>query len=184
MINPESAAASHFLSIHVMVEAKRLGEGKPLKARLREAPSLMLSSGLAGLLSFYASKSDRRLLEILHDYFKNAINHRSRDDAEKAVEGLLQRLRQERGEKLAEALKDELSAEGGGYTIALALITSYLDAQGLLAPGGEGVLPRLAATVKTLVESLPHSAEAEALLAPYLLELKRLVDALVREEQP
>lgn len=170
--SPASLAVTHFLAVKEMLDTVRINVeeemeksvGASLRTRAREAPGLMLDAGVAGLLAFYASKSRMELAEKLHSVLANG----------ESVEGIL-----EGG--LFNYVKEELIKSGKGYTILLAMITACLDSYKLLSQGRD-YTERLAKTIRELLDSPEKSAAAQVVLHNYMSNVKRLVEAVVKEE--
>ena len=135
-----------------------------LRSRAREAPSLLLQAGLASLMTHLLSKSKeeevREALQLLSD---------------KSSE-------QEEG---SASLGDLEPGEGKGYSTMLALI---IDALRELDPTSrfKGLAEKYSTrstllAVKDLLDNPKEEARLSRVLVPYLVELKKLVEAIVGE---
>ena len=184
LVSPEAIAVSHFLVIEKLMERARdcvedrdkENVGKPLRSRLREAPSIMLSTGTAGLLTFYLSKSDNTLLPALIRLLDCSINTPTGREAEKLVNDLICK-------NTNQKITEEMIKGGKGYTIALAMILSYLNTLGLCTCKDKNVVSNTASFAKDLLEKPGLDAATSRLLLPYLEASKRLVEAIVKGEE-
>lgn len=185
--DPVELAILHVLRIKnaaniAIKEKEKAGEG--FLRRARELPSLISSSGLVPALLFYAAKSEMKNLP-------QAIKIVSCD------------LREEELKKLTPNLEGELGGgEGQGYTLMLAAIIDALEKLGgfrLLnkstteicietctetsSENKEDKPIELLKGLKRFRESyLVAEIKATAILQPYLIELKKVSEAVFHKE--
>ena len=136
--------------------------GEAIARRAKYLPSLILSAGLVPALTFYMSKTGGK------EAYRNAF-------------------RVLRGDVDCDVLKkvgDDLGGgEGKGYAVVLAAVIDALSKLHPEALGGEAPqdLKVLAAKLKEMHEN-KLDITAEAVLQPYLVELKKVVEALLGGE--
>ncbi len=140
---------------------------KSLARRAGELPQLVTQAGLLQATLFYLSKSDEKLLA-----------------------GLIEVLQGGQPSLEKRSLEEECGKEGKGYTLGLALLSyalTQLAEKGLLgnASGKCKSLRDPRSLAECLLEIRRYQVElrAEKLLDPYLNVVKRLADALHREEK-
>ncbi|MCE4628420.1 MAG: type III-B CRISPR module-associated protein Cmr5 [Desulfurococcales archaeon] len=133
-----------------------------LRSRAREAPGLILQAGLASLMTHLLSKSKE-------------------EEVAQALAALT-------GKKDVESLGDLESGEAKGYSTMLALL---IDALRELNPQNNhfkklaenyNTLCTLVA-IKDLLNNPAEEAKLSRELTPYLVELKKLVEAIVGEQE-
>ena len=188
---PEAAAVAEFLLLKRMIDDARSAAGdqekakavgRAVKSRLREAPSLMLSTGTAGLITFYTSKSDLGLLDKLYQAFTSAIDARP-EDADRIWAGLQKNLAPGNpGGRGLDALRAELTEGGKGYTVTLAMMLAYLGRLGLYEHKAGDPASSIAGLAKRLLDEPGLDASAAQLLLPFIDAAKRLVSAVVKGE--
>ena len=184
---PEAAAVAEFLLLKRMIDDARSAAGdqekakagRAVKSRLREAPSLMLSTGTAGLITFYTSKSDLGLLDKLYQAFTSAI-----DASPGEVDEIWAKLRGDlaSGGRGLDALRAELTEGGKGYTVALAMMLAYLGRLGLYEHKAGDPASSIAGLAARLLDEPGLDASAAQLLLPFIDAAKRLVSAVVKGE--
>ena len=180
----EAIAVSHFLVIEKLIERARdcvkkeeekKKVGKPLRSRLREAPSIMLSTGASGLLTFYLSKSDNNHLPTLIQLFTTSASISTSGEAERLIDDTWREVN-----GIDKKVAEELIKDKGGYTIALAMILSYLSTLGLCTCTDKETVANTASFTKNLLEKPGLDAAVSRLLLPYLESAKRLIEAIVK----
>ena len=184
---PEAAAVAEFLLLKRMIDDARSAAGdqekakagRAVKSRLREAPSLMLSTGTAGLITFYTSKSDLGLLDKLYQAFTSAI-----DASPGEVDEIWAKLRGDlaSGGRGLDTLRAELTEGGKGYTVALAMMLAYLGRLGLYEHKAGDPASSIAGLAARLLDEPGLDASAAQLLLPFIDAAKRLVSAVVKGE--
>jgi len=152
-------------------EEKKKEYGKGLRSRAREAPSLMAQSGIAGLLTFYASKAGADKFTKLAEYIRVvSSNARKMEDFKNNVLKNVEVFKN----YLCEELKP---GEARGYGLMLALIAYALKEYGLWKDSLDFV--GLAQTSREMLENPAIDQAAQALLLEYLLHFKRMVEAII-----
>ncbi len=184
---PEAIAVSHFLVIEKLIERTRdcvkneedkEKVGKPLRSRLREAPSIMLSTGVSGLLTFYLSKSDNNHLPTLIQLFTTSASISTSGEAGRLIDDTLRE-----GDCIDKNVAEELTKGGSSYTIALAMILSYLNTLGFCTCTDKETVANTASFTKNLLEKPGLDAAISRLLLPYLESAKRLIEAIAKGEE-
>lgn len=176
--DPRSIATSHFLLLYALIrktqeegKGRKDSVGKPVRSRAREAPGLMLAAGPTGLLTFYASKADKGIVDKLTIEFMNAQEVRSLGDAAARAQRLLQDVNN---------LRKDLTEGGKGYSVILAMITAYLGQQRILrTPNTE----ELYTLIKDMASKPGREAAVQEVLLPYLVHLKQLIESVVKEDE-
>lgn len=165
--DPLSLALEHGYRVREAVdEAKRLWPdkakdltGEAVTRRAKDLASLMLSAGLVPTLTFYMAKVE--------------------DD--NVYEAALKLLEGSRTNNVLEKIKDDLSGkEGAGYSIILAAVVKALESLYPQALGGGS--PRSLKDLATRLKDMHEKrldVKAESVLQPYLIELKKVLEALL-----
>lgn len=206
--HPESIAISHLLLIHETLTSlqpqtqdnnNRQGQdqkkpGKSLRTRLREAPSLLLSSGPAGLITFYLSKTNKDIIDTLTYAFIDATQIDNAERAREILECRIAKLKDnEETRKKFNAIVKEFTGSEGGYTIVVAMIAAFANSQGLitlspLQPASEqddqarSIINSLAVLAKKTLDNPAYAITTTTLLLPYLTTAKRLAEAIIKVE--
>ncbi|GBF09152.1 type III-B CRISPR module-associated protein Cmr5 [Aeropyrum pernix] len=186
-MDPLDLAISHAAAVHEALEAYRRvclgGEGdeKPgrgLKRRARSLPGLILSSGLIPALTFYMSKADT---QAYREYVR--LLEKAERGEKGAAASLVEAAAGGGGEACrGDSVLTELSGgEGAGYSLALAMASRALQRLARVEAGGDGGFAGLAATLREGLGSPEKEAAATQLLIDYLQEVKKLVEAIVKE---
>ncbi len=175
-IDPKEAAASHFLLLYTLLQKAEAGEkvGKPVRSRAREAPGMLLSSGLLGFLTFYASKSDKEVVDKLASGFCKSTHIGRLQEAQRIAEEIA-------GDKLKKKLYNELGEGGKGYSVLLSMVIAYLASQGII--GEEASMKGLIEGLRRLSGEPWLETQAQDMLLPYLVQVKQLVEAVVKEDE-
>ncbi|MEB3787477.1 MAG: type III-B CRISPR module-associated protein Cmr5 [Desulfurococcales archaeon] len=206
--HPESIAISHILLIHEILarlqpqtqnDNSRQGQdqkkpGKSLRTRLREAPNLLLSSGPAGLITFYLSKTNKDIIDTLTYAFIDATQIDNAERAREILECRIVKLKDNNEtRKKFNTIKDEFIGSEGGYTIVVAMIAAFANSQGLitlspLQPEPEqdsqarNIINSIAELAKKTLDDPAYAVTTTTLLLPYLTTAKRLAEAIIKVE--
>ena len=166
--DPVKAALTYVLRIAEQVRQCRAldgGEkvtGEAVKRRARDLPTLVASAGMVPALTFYMSKASAETLQTMLD---------------KVLGG------EGPSRELCGSLRDELGgSEGAGYSTLLALATRALEDMGYLG-GVTGSSDTVAALAQGLLSLRGTERElvAERRLLEFLVEVKKLAEALLRD---
>lgn len=166
--DPVKLAVNHALRVKELVDElndRNTYGGAGFRRRARDFPSLVAAAGLTPALLFYLSKARSDKIEEALEVMKGA---------------------KLTGDKL-EILKDEVSnKEGAGYSLMLAAVidaAEKLAGENLLASGEGDAASRLASGIVKLREKPGAEVKLVRLLEPYFIELKKIADALFKEDE-
>jgi CRISPR type III-B/RAMP module-associated protein Cmr5 len=135
-------------------------EADAIVRRLKNAPQLMLQTGLIPTVTFYLSKLDKKEKQ---DAYSIAI---------RVIQGVKNTLEDEEKRKFC----SNTSGEGGGYPHALALILAYAAKQAGCKL--DNIVELNSEFLKCIEEIQKRGATIERLVQAYVNELKKIASAL------
>ncbi len=167
-------------------ESKKLDKcGSSIARRFSDLPSLIVTTGLIPVLTFYLSKLSRED----NTYFKHLLKlFREKTNLNKIIEDLARdqskKDPEKQKEKIIRYLVSEFTEESKGYLIGLIIITNYLNKVNIVNIIDGYDLKYLAKDLKEIREgkSKPCEIIVQKILEPYLLELKKLTRGLFGEK--
>lgn len=153
---------------HIIKEEVKEIKAHALERRGKDLPALVLQSGFVTSITFYLSKLDS---EVLYSKTYNK----------------LRGFNTELDKNYCNDLSNDLREEGKGYTIMLALVNYYLSKIAESKQINECKNLNGIISVAKCLKTLRESTEAgefivESLMMPYLIELKKLLEALYGEK--
>ncbi len=161
--DPEAISVDALLRLSKLISKLSIRKCEALARRARELPQLVGQAGILATALFYMSKADK-------DVYKNTLLHlHTASDQPPEASGLKKRI------------EGECAGEGGGYSLALALLAYGISRASEGMQAAEKCLQHsnfqgLAACLQTLRES-GNEVIVEAWLKPYLTSLKNLAEA-------
>ncbi|ALU12244.1 hypothetical protein EYM_01765 [Ignicoccus islandicus DSM 13165] len=189
--NPMKLALTHILKIERLrkeyLEKQLVEDSEKLDlggfvTRMKQYPSLLMSSGLVTSVSFYISKIEKEkgsgeALRLLYEYLTTNRDESHEDEERSVLEKLTT------SESVRKAILSEMKSDAKGYLIASALliaaISEFSRAIGLELPDEGEFLTKFIEFLKELLEdtSLENLILLENLMREYSIEVKRLVEA-------